>query len=98
MTKSIVPAGADVVLLDDPLSAVDAHVGQHLWLECVCGLLAQQTRILVTHHMHFLQFADQICVIENGRIAHLGTFDALDSEVPPSISAAQLSMTSFVSS
>lgn len=31
-----------MVLLDDPLSAVDAHVGQHLWANCVCGLLANR--------------------------------------------------------
>ena len=70
-----------MILLDDPLSAVDAHVGQQLWSECICGILAKQTRILVTHHMHFLQYADQIAVLEKGRIAHLGTFEALDSEV-----------------
>ena len=84
LTDSFDFAESDVILLDDPLSAVDAHVGQHLWLECICGLLARQTRVLVTHHMHFLQHADLIAVIEDGKIAHLGTFDALDSEVSES--------------
>lgn len=44
-------AHADVVLLDDPLSAVDAHVGRHLFDACICGLLAGSTRILVTHQL-----------------------------------------------
>lgn len=70
-----------MILLDDPLSAVDAHVGQHLWAECICGILSQNTRVLVTHHMHFLPYADYIAVIEKGKIAHFGTFEALDSEV-----------------
>lgn len=74
-------ADSDVVLLDDPLSAVDAHVGQHLWSQCVCGLLATRTRVLVSHHMHFLPFADLIAVVEHGKITHLGNFTALESEV-----------------
>lgn len=36
-------------LLDDPLSAVDAHVGRHLFNACICGLLLESTRVLVTH-------------------------------------------------
>ena len=76
-------AASDVVLLDDPLSAVDAHVGQHLWAQCICGLLAARTRVLVTHHMHFLAFADLIAVVQHGKISHLGTFEALEAEVSP---------------
>lgn len=44
-------ADADVYLLDDPLSAVDAHVGRHIFDECVCGALAAKTRVLVTHQL-----------------------------------------------
>ncbi len=50
-------AGADVVLLDDPLSAVDAHVGRHLLDSCIGGLLAKTTRVLVTHQLHALTAA-----------------------------------------
>lgn len=74
------PADSDVVLLDDPLSAVDAHVGQHLWSQCLCGLLAAKTRVLVTHHTHFLPFADLVAVVSGCEISHLGTFEALESE------------------
>jgi ABC-type multidrug transport system fused ATPase/permease subunit len=52
-------AAADVVLLDDPLSAVDAHVGRHLFEVCVCGLLKGRgaTTVLVTHQLQFLSAA-----------------------------------------
>ena len=41
-------AQADVYFLDDPLSAVDAHVGKSLFEDCVQGLLKESTRVLVT--------------------------------------------------
>lgn len=44
-------AAADVLLLDDPLSAVDAHVGRALFEGCICGTLAGTTRLLVTHQL-----------------------------------------------
>ncbi len=50
-------AQADVVLLDDPLSAVDAHVGRHLLDSCICGLLEGTTRVLVTHQLMALASA-----------------------------------------
>ena len=50
-------AQADVVLLDDPLSAVDAHVGRHLLDNCICGLLEGTTRVLVTHQLMALASA-----------------------------------------
>jgi ABC-type phosphate/phosphonate transport system ATPase subunit len=42
---------ADVYLLDDPLSAVDVHVGRHIFEDCICGELAGKTRLLVTHQV-----------------------------------------------
>lgn len=58
---------ADIYLVDDPLSAVDAHVQLHLFNECLGpnGYLAKQnaTRVLVTHQLHFLKEADWIVVM-----------------------------------
>lgn len=45
---------ADIYLLDDTLSAVDAHVGLHILNNCIRGLLAAKTRVLVTHNIHIL--------------------------------------------
>lgn len=46
----------DVVLLDDPFSALDAHVGKHVFEHAVQGSLAGKTRVLVTHALHFRTF------------------------------------------
>ncbi|KAH8383276.1 hypothetical protein KR009_007659 [Drosophila setifemur] len=72
---------ASIYLLDDPLSAVDAHVGRHLFDEVIGprGRLAQQkaTRILVTHQVHFLSEADLIVIVDQGRILRQGTYQEL---------------------
>ncbi|CAG5018046.1 unnamed protein product [Parnassius apollo] len=69
------PMEADLYLLDDPLSAVDTHVGKHLISECITGLLQNTTRILVTHQLHHLKAADNIIILRNGEIETQGTFD-----------------------
>ena len=51
---------SDVYFLDDPLSAVDAHVGQHIFQYCIKKTLGDKTRILVTHHVHLLPQCDLI--------------------------------------
>lgn len=60
---------ADIYLLDDPLSAVDAHVGTHIFDKCIGpdGYLAKMntTRILITHQVHFLKEADWIVVLND---------------------------------
>ncbi|KAH8278513.1 hypothetical protein KR018_004323 [Drosophila ironensis] len=72
---------ASIYLLDDPLSAVDAHVGRHLFDEVIGprGRLAQEkaTRILVTHQVHFLSEADIIVIVDQGRILRQGTYQEL---------------------
>lgn len=59
---------SDVYLLDDPLSAVDIHVGTHIFSKCIGpkGYLAQlnATRILVTHQVHLLKEADWVIVLQ----------------------------------
>ncbi|KAM6985056.1 ATP-binding cassette sub-family C member 4-like [Aplochiton taeniatus] len=65
---------ADIYLLDDPLSAVDAEVGKHLFEKCICGLLKAKPRILVTHQLQFLQAADQILVLKDGQMVAQGTY------------------------
>ncbi|CAG0914467.1 unnamed protein product [Notodromas monacha] len=54
---------ADIYVLDDPLSAVDARVGRHVFKECIKGYLKQKTRILVTHQIQFINEADYIIVM-----------------------------------
>ncbi|XP_015036519.1 multidrug resistance-associated protein 1 isoform X3 [Drosophila pseudoobscura] len=70
---------ADLYLLDDPLSAVDSHVGKHIFEEVIGpkGLLARKSRILVTHGVTFLPQVDSIYVLKMGEISESGTFDQL---------------------
>lgn len=72
---------ADLYLMDDPLSAVDAHVGKHLFEQCISshGFLGKQrsTRILVTHQVHFLKSADWVVIMKDGKIERQGRAEDL---------------------
>lgn len=70
-------ADTDIILMDDPLSAVDAHVGKHIFEHCICDALKEKTRVLVTHQLHFLKNADYILYFENGTITEQGSFAEL---------------------
>jgi len=54
--------------MDDPLSAVDAHVSENLMNNCICGILANTTRILVTHQTHFLDRADVVVMLHDSAL------------------------------
>ncbi|KAG0212688.1 Multidrug resistance-associated protein 1 [Mortierella sp. NVP41] len=71
---------ADIYLLDDPLSAVDAHVDQHLWQHLIgpSGLLKDKTRVLVTHGIHHLEEVDQIVVLKHGMVSEMGDYHQLN--------------------
>lgn len=69
---------ADISLLDDPLSAVDAYVGKYILENCLLnGPLATRTRVLVTHALHVLDKSDYIYVMDNGVVAEEGTYQEL---------------------
>ncbi|XP_042486112.1 ABC transporter C family member 3-like [Macadamia integrifolia] len=68
---------ADIYLLDDPFSAVDAHTGTHLFKECLLGILSSKTVIYVTHQVEFLYSADLILVMQNGMITQAGKYEEI---------------------
>ncbi|KAA8518676.1 hypothetical protein F0562_016150 [Nyssa sinensis] len=68
---------ADIYLLDDPFSAVDAHTAAILFNDCVMNALANKTVILVTHQVEFLSEADKILVMEGGRVIQSGRYEEL---------------------
>ncbi|XP_062612836.1 ATP-binding cassette sub-family C member 4-like isoform X2 [Saccostrea cucullata] len=70
---------ADVYLLDDPLSAVDAVVSRHLFQKVIKGMLKYKPRILVTHQLHFLKEADEIIILKEGQCLGKGTFDDIST-------------------
>lgn len=73
---------AGIVLLDDPLSAVDAHVGTHIFNEAICRLLRSKCRFLATHHLHLLSRFDKIIWMVEGRIEASGTYEELLNSNP----------------
>ncbi|KAI9794890.1 MAG: hypothetical protein M1816_003019 [Peltula sp. TS41687] len=68
---------ADIVLMDDPLSAVDAHVGRHIFDHAISGLLQNKCRVLATHQLHVLNRCDRIIWMQDGHIAAFDTYDNL---------------------
>ncbi|ORY35691.1 P-loop containing nucleoside triphosphate hydrolase protein [Naematelia encephala] len=68
---------ADVIALDDPLSALDAGVGKALFFNAILGALSGKTRILVTHALHFLPYVDNIILMDDGQIVEQGTYNEL---------------------
>jgi ABC-type multidrug transport system fused ATPase/permease subunit len=71
---------ADIILMDDPLSAVDAHVGRHIMDHAICGLLKDKCRVLATHQLHVLHRADRIVWMKDGAIHKIATFPELMSK------------------
>jgi len=73
---------SDIVLLDDPLSAVDAHVGKHLFDRLIgpTGILQNRTRILVTHNLSYLHKVDRIILMDEGKIVEDGSLEELSQK------------------
>lgn len=82
--------GADITLIDDALSAVDAHVAEHLFEEAIVGELMKRRStsssprsvILVTNALQYLKHArvNRIVVIQDGRIVEEGTYRSLSQK------------------
>ncbi|KAK7475730.1 hypothetical protein BaRGS_00033052, partial [Batillaria attramentaria] len=70
---------SDVFLLDDPLSAVDSHVGKAIFRQVIAdtGILKGKTRVLVTHGVHWLPMVDDIIVMEDGKVSERGSYEEL---------------------
>lgn len=76
---------AEIYLLDDPLSQLDANVANHVFnqvLDRNTGILRNKTVILVTHSLHFTPTMDQIVIMNNGNITQSGTYDELKDHLP----------------
>ncbi|CAN7994942.1 unnamed protein product, partial [Ixodes hexagonus] len=69
----------DIYFLDDPLSAVDSHVGRHIFENVIGpnGALKNKTRLLVTHGISYLPKVDHILVLKDGRVEEQGSYKDL---------------------
>lgn len=70
-------ANRDIVLMDDPLSALDAHVKKKVFDRVFCKELEGKTRILVTHALDCLPKVDRVIIMNKGQVDYDGTFDDL---------------------
>ena len=70
----------DIFIMDDPISALDAHVGKNIMHNCIIGYLKGKTRILATHALQYTCFADRIYYMQNGEIKWQGTYQELIKE------------------
>lgn len=61
---------ADIYLLDDPLSAIDAAVGKHIFDNCIKDFLREKICILITHQEQFINDANRMIFVRNGRIEY----------------------------
>ena len=73
-------ADADLYLLDDPLSAVDFKVGKHIFKTCIKDLLGEKMRVLTSHEEQHMKEADQVIVLNKGRVLEKGSFIELQEK------------------
>ena len=71
---------SDIYLLDDPISALDAHVGRNIINNVLCDYLKNKTRILVTHAIQYCDRADRIVYMKDGKIEWEGDFQSLEEQ------------------
>ncbi|EDR25855.1 multidrug resistance-associated protein, putative [Entamoeba dispar SAW760] len=67
----------DIMLLDDPLSAVDFHVGTYIFENAIKKSLEGKTRVIVTNQTYFIEKADRILVIDGNKLAFNGSLEEL---------------------
>ncbi|ORY40108.1 P-loop containing nucleoside triphosphate hydrolase protein [Rhizoclosmatium globosum] len=73
-----IAAQPDIYLLDDPLSALDAHVGKEVFARAIKGpAMKNKTVLIATHLLHILPNVDQVLVMDGGVIVQNGTFAEL---------------------
>jgi len=81
LARALYARDTKIMLFDDPLSAVDSHVGEHLLNNALMGDITKGvTRILVTHQVHVLSRCDKVIMLEDGQIKHFGNFDDLEAQ------------------
>ncbi|CAJ1049980.1 multidrug resistance-associated protein 9-like [Xyrichtys novacula] len=74
-------AKKDLYLLDDPLSAMDAPVGKHIFEECIRKQLLGKTVILVTHQLQYMESCDEVLVLKEGTVLEKGShLDLMEAE------------------
>lgn len=73
-------ADREVVVMDDPISALDANVKKNIFKHVFTGKLKNKTRVLVTHAVDFLHLVDRIILLQGGEVQLSGSYDELKDD------------------
>ena len=68
-------AEKDIILMDDPISALDANVKKKIFKNVFTGQLQNKTRVLVTHAVDFLHMVDSIILLKDGEVVVQGRYE-----------------------
>ncbi|XP_039769128.1 cystic fibrosis transmembrane conductance regulator isoform X1 [Ornithorhynchus anatinus] len=85
---------ADLYLLDSPFGYLDVLTEKEIFESCVCKLMANKTRILVTSKMEHLKKADKILILHEGSCYFYGAFSELQN-LRPDFSSKLMGYDSF---
>ena len=59
-------ANKDIILMDDPISALDSNVRKKIFKRVFQNMLNKKTRVLATHAIDFMHLADRVIVLKAG--------------------------------
>ena len=65
----------DIILMDDPISALDRGVLKSIFEDLFLGQLKNKTRIMATHSIEYLHLFDKIILLQQGKIKEIGTYE-----------------------
>ncbi|KAG2778810.1 hypothetical protein PC129_g18971 [Phytophthora cactorum] len=83
IARAMYRTGTDVLILDDPLSAVDPHVAHAIFEKCIVGMAGDQTRLLVLNsHYDLLSKVDLVAVLDNGTIVSQRSYEDVAIQFP----------------
>ncbi|MEP6663645.1 MAG: ATP-binding cassette domain-containing protein, partial [Verrucomicrobiota bacterium] len=68
--------GSPILILDEPTSALDAETEQ-AFVETIARLKGRCTTFIIAHRFSTIAKADRIIVLENGKVADMGTHEEL---------------------
>ena len=73
-------ADKDIYIFDDPISSLDVNVGMKVMKNCIIDYLSNKTRILATHALQYISFADKIVYMNKGEIIWVGTYNEIKQQ------------------
>ncbi|KAG2526976.1 hypothetical protein JM18_003048 [Phytophthora kernoviae] len=95
VARALYNKSSDILMLDDPLSAVDPHVAHAIFDRCILGVAKDKTRVLVVNsHYDLLSHADKIVLLQQGHIAGEGNYADMIARFPELYSQGKSNMDS----